>query len=50
MMKTDYETPPEGPQDKDDLDKNDLDENDMDENCQAKSLMDLTLTWSITLR
>ena len=38
---TDYETPPEGPQDKDDLDKND--ENDMDENCQTKSLMDLDL-------
>ena len=40
---TDYETPPEGPQDKDDLDKNDLDENDMDKNCQTKSLMDLDL-------
>ena len=45
---TDYETPPEGPQDKDnldknDLDENDLDENDMDENCQTKSLMDLDL-------
>ena len=35
---TDYETPPEGPQDEDDLDKN-----DMDKNCQTKSLMDLDL-------
>ena len=35
---TDYETPPEGPQDEDDLD-----ENDMDENHQTKSLMDLDL-------
>ena len=40
---TDYETPPEGPQDRDDLDENDLDENDMDKNCQTKSLMDLDL-------
>ena len=40
---TDYETPPEGPQDKDDLDENDLDENDVDENCQTKSLMDLDI-------
>ena len=43
MMKLNYETPPEGPQDKDDLDKNDLDKNDVDENRQTKSLMDLDL-------
>ena len=35
---TDYETPPKGPQDEDNLDKN-----DMDENHQTKSLMDLDL-------
>ena len=35
---TDYETPPKGPQDEDDLD-----ENDVDENRQTKSLMDLDL-------
>ena len=35
---TDYETPPKGPQDKDDLD-----ENDVDKNHQTKSLMDLDL-------
>ena len=40
---TDYETPPKGPQDEDDLDENDLDKNDMDENHQTKSLMDLDL-------
>ena len=40
---TDYETPPEGPQNEDELDENDLDENDMDENRQTKSLMDLDL-------
>ena len=34
---TDYETPPEGPQDEDNLDKK------MDENRQTKSLMDLDL-------
>ena len=45
---TDYETPPEGPQEEDELDENeldenDLDENDVDENRQTKSLMDLDL-------